>query len=330
MNLYKATKSTLLILITIILQSCSTGIGRTWENNHIDPTVKKQVKVLNDKLFKAIISDNMVDIKGLMSDSLLATNLTDFGKMVSSISSFTKVDSYNVLSEYYSINSSNAGSTNTIPDSLYILKYPTSNKETYISLLTTNLPKNDILITVIYGKYKDVWKINHIQFGFYAMRKKTAIDFYKLAKASYDKSYLIDAIDYISLARNCLYPAGAMFQYKADKDINAFYDKLLKEAYAKYTLPLTLENIKTKPKIIQIQPFETDEGFFPMVSYLSDINLQDTVALKTENDMVKKEVNKLFTGINQDKKYVYYGVFNEMPNPGRTVDHHEFKDEVAK
>jgi hypothetical protein len=67
-----------------------------------------------------------------------------------------------------------------------------------------------------------------------------------------------------------------------------------------------------------------------MVSYLSDINLQDTVALKTENDMVKKEVNKLFTGINQDKKYVYYGVFNEMPNPGRTVDHHEFKDEVAK
>jgi hypothetical protein len=327
-------KLILFILGTLILESCGSNVGRTWENDHIDAATREQIKVLNDKLFKAIVSDNMGDIKNLMSDSLLATNLTDVGKMVSTISSFTKEQSYSILNEYYAVNSftgtTKAGLINTIPDSIYFLKYPAFNKEMYVSLLTTNLPKNDLLITVIYGKYNNIWKINNIQFGFYAMNKKTAIDYYQLAKARYAKSYLIDAIDYMVLAKNCLYPAGAMFEYKKDKDINAFYDQLMKEAYSKYSLPLTLEKIKTKPKIIQIQPIQPDQDFFPAIFYLSDISLQDTIALKAENDLIKKEVTQIFTGIDRDKKYVYYEAFNEMPNPGRTVDHHEFKVEVAK
>jgi hypothetical protein len=33
-----------------------------------------------------------------------------------------------------------------------------------------------------------------------------------------------------------------------------------------------------------------NEGFFPMVYYLTNINLKDTTALKLENEKVQKEV----------------------------------------
>lgn len=53
-------KKTLLIILTVLtLQSCNIGTSGTWENDNIDKDKKEQIKVLNDKLFKAIISNDV-------------------------------------------------------------------------------------------------------------------------------------------------------------------------------------------------------------------------------------------------------------------------------
>jgi hypothetical protein len=57
-----------------------------------------------------------------------------------------------------------------------------------------------------------------------------------------------------------------------------------------------------------------DEGYFPMVFYLSKINVKDTVSLKDEYGKVKSEVKNIFTGIGTRKKYVLYQAYNEMPD----------------
>ena len=324
-------KTLLLILTVLTLQSCKLGASGTWKNENIDKDKKEQIKNLNDKLFKAITSNDVAGVKALMSDKLLEKGAADLDKLINQVSASFKSESYRILDEY-NVRNSTAGIGNTLPsgisgDNDYVIKYKALNEEMYVSLLLPTGLDNELLITAIYGNYGDKWKINILQFGQYSLFKKIAPDYYKLAKESYSKSHLIDAVNYVGLSKQCLRPAGDFFQYQKEKVINEFYDKVMKEVNSKFAFTLTLDSVDTKPKIFRVFPEMINEGFFPMVYYLSDINLKDTGALKIENAKVKKEVERLFTGIDKDKKFVFYWVFNEMPDGKKDVESYGFIDE---
>lgn len=77
---------------------------------------------------------------------------------------------------------------------------------------------------------------------------------------------------------------------------------------------MVLDNITTKPQVFHINyELVSNEGFFPLICYSSSINIKDTIALKAENEKVKKEVNQIFLGINQNGKYIVYQAFNDIP-----------------
>jgi hypothetical protein len=323
-------KTLLFILTVLICQSCHLGTSGTFKNDNISQDKREQIKTLNDKLFKAIINNDVSAVKALMSSKLLE-HVNDLDKLVNQVSTSFKADSYRILDEY-NVHNSNTGTGNTLlsgisGDNDYIINYQALNKEMYVSLLLPNGLDNDLLMTVIYGNYDNEWKINILQFGQYSLFGKTASDYHKLAKSSYAKSYLIDAVNYIGLSKQCLRPANDFFQYQKDKEINEFYDKVMNEVNSKYQFPLTLDNIDTKPKVFRIYPEMINEGFFPMVNYLTNINLNDTVALKSENEKIKVEVSKLFVGINQDKKFVFYKAFKELPDGIKLVEHYGFVDQ---
>jgi hypothetical protein len=61
-----------------------------------------------------------------------------------------------------------------------------------------------------------------------------------------------------------------------------------------------------------------------MVAYLSKINLKDTVALKNENEELKKVIVNIFPGIEKGKKYVFFQAYNEIPNGKTPVNHYGF------
>ena len=328
-------KILLVILAVSFLTGCKLGTFKMWKNDNIDSKKKEQIKALNDKLFLAITSNDVASIKELISDKLLEKSGSNLEQLIYQVSISFQSDNYRVLDEYNVINSKiNMNTTlpaNLSNDNDYVLKYVALNKESYVSLLLPTGLNNDLLFTVIYGKYGNQWKINILQFGQYSLFGKTAPEYYKLAKEKYEKSHLIDAINYIEISRQCLRPsASELFQYQKEKDINEFYEKVMKEIHSKFTLPLTLENIKTKPKIFRIYPEMIDEGIFPMVFYLSEISLKDTMSLKFENEKVKMEVSKLFTGIDKDKKYVFYSVFNEFPNDNKKVERYGFIDKLTE
>lgn len=326
---------TLLILLTVLtIQSCKLGTSETSKNENIDKETKEQIKTLNDKLFTAITTNNVNDVRLLMSDALLEKGVENLDTLVNQIFNSFKADSYRILDEYY-VHNSTTGIGNTLPsgisgDNDYIIHYQALNKEMYVSLLLPNGLDNDLLLMVIYGKYGSDWKINILQLGQYSLFSKSAPDYYRLAKACYDKSYLIDAVNYLELAKLCLRPANDFFQYQKEKEINEFHIKIMNEAYSKYQFPLTLDKIASKPKVFRIFPQIMNEGFFPMVYYLTDISLKDTTALKLENEKVKKEVGRLFTGIDQDKKYVIYWAFNEAPDGIKLVEHYGYIDRRTK
>jgi hypothetical protein len=335
-------KLLIIILIVLMFSNCKLGTTGVWKNDHIDNDKREQINMLNDKLFKGLINNDVSTIKSLLSDSLLKKSMNNIDALISQFSNSNIATDYRILDEYY-LSNPIIGNVTTIPswlgqptssekatDNDYIIQCAALNKEMYVSAILTNGKNNDILLVVVYGRFNNDWKINILQFGQYSLFGKTSPDYYKIAKEKYEKSYLIDAVNYISIAKLSSKPAGVNFQYRLDKDINEFYEKVMKEVYSKYQFPLTLDNIPSKPKVFRIFPEMIKDGFFPMVYYISDINLNDTTALKLENEKVKKEVGQLFTGIDKDKKFVFYWAFNEIPDGQKLVEHYDFIDQRTK
>ena len=327
------TKVILFLFIAFIFQSCHFSSSKFSIDQSIDTATRQQIKTLNDKLFKDITNKDFAGLRSLMSPGLLNKFVGDSGKFIEQASQI-QVDSYDILNEY-SVQASAAGTRVTVlpekkDDNDYTYTFQSASKNSYVSLLLLNNFGNQYLLTAVYGKYQNEWKLNILKLGQYSFFGKTAPDYYQMAILDYKKNYLVDAVDNISLSDLCLQPSGTLWHYKKEKEIADFRDSVLGKTNAKYKFPLTLENIESKPKIFRIYPQAIKEGFFPMVYYISTINFKDTIALKQENEKVRIKADSIFTGINKDKKFVFYWAFNKMPDGQNLEENRGFVDTLMK
>ncbi|NQX42565.1 hypothetical protein SAMN05421820_112196 [Pedobacter steynii] len=325
-------KTLAIILFALFFYSCNVGTTRTWNTENINKDTKGQIKALNDSLMKCIKNNDLAGLRSLLSDALMEKSGNDMEQFVKQVGLMLKTTGYKVLNEQYANNSA-VGLDNNIPvnissDQGYTIHYKALNKEMYVSLLLPEGLTNELLITAIYGKYGEDWKLNIIQFGSYSVMGKKAPDYYKMAKESYGKANLIDAVNYSWIATRLLQPANAFIQYQKQSEITAFQLKVTKEANGKYQMPLVLDQIPGKPEVFRIYPEVLGDGIYPMVYYRSRIKLADTAALRVENEAVKKEVNRIFKGINEDKQAVLYWAFNELPDGQKRVEHFGFADKI--
>ncbi len=325
------TKTFSFFLTILIFQSCNLSTSKFEKDQSIDAATRQEIKTLNDRLFQGITKNDLTKVQSLMSPGLLEKFGNDSNKLISLISS-KEIENYKILDEYFV--QASASKINIIlpsgntDDNDYIFTFQSPNKDSYVSILLLNSFGNQFLLVAAYGKYQNEWKLNILKFGQYSFFGKTASDYYQMAQESYKKSYLIDAVNNISLSSVLLQPAGPYLQFVKEKQIKEFGDSLLQEANAKYQFPMTLSNIDTKPQVFRIFPQVIKEGFFPMVYYHTDINLNDTLALKLENLKIRKEVDSIFTGIDKEKKFIFYWGFNEMPDGQKEVEHYGFVDSL--
>jgi hypothetical protein len=323
------TKTLFVILIVLIFQSCNFSTSKFRKDQSIDAATRGEIKKLNDKLFNGITTNNLTELKSLMLPALADKFGSDLDKSIKQIGDL-QIDNYSILDEY-SNHASAAGiiitlSSGNNDDNDYFFTYGCPSKDSYVSLLLLNNIGNQFLLTAVYGKYPEGWKLNIFKLAQYSCFGKTAPDYFKMAQVSYKKSYLIDAVNDISLSNMLLRPAGDHLQFVNEKEIKDFEDSLMEDVNGRYQLPLTLTAIDSKPKIFRIFPQPIQEGFFPMVCYLTEINLKDTIALRLENKNIRKEVDSIFTGLDKDKRFIFYRAFNEMPAEHKTVNYHGFVD----
>jgi len=320
-----------LFLSFIILQSCNLNTEGTWKNENIDRRKREEIKALNGKLFQAIRNKDAAAINVLFSDSLkLTINVDEFIARLNSnfkLTDFRVMDEYDMLTEAYkkecNLSSNNAG----IND--YEIKFTPLNKEAYTSLVLSKEDQNEFLFLIGYGKYKEEWKINMLYMGQYSLFGKTAPDYYLLAKESYEKSNFIDAANNTNLALQLLKMKTGFFQFKKEKEINQFFEKSSADLNKRYTFPMILNGLQSKPEIYNISVQSTSEGIFPMISYKSVININDEQALKNENEQVKKEIAALFPEVNQHNKYIFYMVANALPTAGMVGEQYGFVDTLS-
>ncbi len=106
------------------------------------------------------------------------------------------------------------------------------------------------------------------------------------------------------------------------------FEKVMTEINSKYKFPMTLDAIDSKPQILSIYPLGMAEGYFPMIEYLTNLDLKDTVQTKAEYENIHLEIVKSFKGIDKDKDYIFYKAFSQMPDGKTQVPTYGFIKEL--
>ena len=317
-------KPLLIIFAFAALLSCHSTATKTWKNDKIDKVTRAQIQMLNGRLMGALLKKDPAGVTALFSPVLLqkAEGLDSFLR-----EAFNAVKStgYTVLDEYY-VHSAGLGASVVLPANDYTLQFQAVNPDSYVALLLTNNVNVEVLLTIIYGKYENEWKINVCRLGQYALLKKNSYDYYLQARKYYEDGHLADAINNVDAALFCAKPAEQFISFSHSQEMESFSKRIKAEAERKFTFPIPLDMVKTNPKILQVTAHLSDEGFFPVVVYQSDISLKDTVMLKKENELMRKEIGHLFEGIDKNNKIIIYRAVNEYTVGERPANMYVFID----
>lgn len=287
---------------------------------------------MDKKVLEAVSTNNASLIKTIMSDKLLEQSSNNIDHLIAQVSNVIKNRDYQILNQFY-VKNSTTGIGNTVMSGVsgqddFVIHYQALNEEMFISLIIPNNGYDKFLITNIYGKYPEGWKWNILQFGQYTIDGKTATQLYAKALLDYDKGYIVDAANNLFLSSQVAHPANNFWQYQKEKEMKQFFESVKTEITTKYTFPLILNEIATKPQIFNVFPAGTDEGYFPMVEYLTNIDIKDTIRTKAENDLIHKSIGQVFKGLDKDKKYVFYKAYSSMPDGKTPVPTYGFVKEI--
>jgi len=316
----------LFILFTLIfvLQSCTEDKPGYWKNEQIKASKREDFHQLNTAVLQDIKDNNLKHLESVMSKELI-NDKAGMQRRMDHISNYLSTNDYSIFDEYYVINKwKNA---DTIKANQYSLIYEGVAREMYIVFFLPKTGNNKWMITFVYGKFDYGWKLSQLDVEPYAINGKTAPELFKLAKQEYAYNYFSNAATNMNLASTCLRP-NDLWKYQDDSLIYTFESQALVDASKHYKFPLIINQVATHPRIFHIANQKMQQGTYPMISYLTSVNLKDIVAIKKENEAIKKVIGKLIPGIDKDNDYLIYTAFNKFPNNRESVDRYEMDDKL--
>ncbi|WP_295770415.1 hypothetical protein [uncultured Mucilaginibacter sp.] len=315
-----------LFVINTVLISCKPTPG-TWINEKIPANKQEKFHQLNAELLKTLKANDPRQLENIMSKEFLEAPGNN--RLIELCSIRMRDDKNVLLDEYYIVHPTPeiiTLKTFKYDINSYSLRYEPLTQERYISLYTLQQNADKWLLTAIFNKYKYGWKVAGLELKPYTIWGKTAPELYLQARQDYDQGYLVNATTAMELAYKCADP-NSMWTYDELDDMDGFYNKVITEVHDKYKFPVVLNDVDTKPQIIKIFNQDRGEGNYPMIYYTSKIKVTDTAALKREHEAVKKTIGKVMPGIDKNKKYLYYTVFNGMPDWNKKkIPHFEIED----
>lgn len=320
------------IFISIALSACNLNTNAIYNSDKIDDQTKEEIETLRANFYKAVIDKDEKKLKTFLSPQLLLNVRENNTRLLALCTTLidSNLNNKPILVDEFLVK----GKANTnvrIPRRLtdskeYSLYFGTLTKKSYLLLLKRKLSNNyEILITFIFGKYSDGWKINYIHGGDYSFDELNAPQRYLNTLKDYEDGHLVNAHINMHLTEKMLQPGGDIFSYRIKKKVNKLQKNIATAIEEQYSFPTTIEEIETKPEIFQIAPEHIENTYSPMVHYLSTINLEDTVELRLEYEQIKTYIPNYFKGIN-DNKYVCYKALNKIPEEDETVDTFGFID----
>jgi hypothetical protein len=301
-------------VLAISLTACSFKESK--KDEQIDPVIKSQIHILNNQIVDGIVKNKPADIF-FVSGKRLLEKRHDIEKLLLIVKGHLKKQDFRILNEYYQKNMAkkhiaevNSGEADAHE---YSIRYESLNKEMYVVVGYFKDNPDQKCFTFFYGKQGNSWKLNYIEAGIYKKMNKDAVDWYQLAQSDYKKGYLIDAMCNMELSTQLLKPANHIWHYAKEKEIQDFERKVSFEVYSKHPFPLTIDYVKTKPRIFKVFPQAMVDGYFPLISYTTTIDLGNSHELAMECNEIDKNIESLFKGLNKNNKKVLYRPYKTIP-----------------
>lgn len=283
-----------MVTIISLLTSCistGTGIGVSTTNrkSDIDGLVKNEIDNLNKKVINSINTNNINELLEITSKDF-KNNSDGLKEFLSKINGSKHSLEFKVIDEYHStlkkVGNYNFTITTLEEDNpFFINNISAPSDEIYIVLMSTDDKINKFLMSLVYVKEKEKWRLFLLSFGDYAYQGLNAIEYFQKAKQLKIKGDNISAFVYMNLASKLLRPSNIL-QYKKENEFIKFHDELSKEVINKYKFPIELGSIESKPNIFNISVTNTMDGVLPIVMYKSNINLDNT-------EEIEEEANKI-------------------------------------
>lgn len=308
-------KLSILCLCLLFLCNCGPGADRTLKNEDIPADVQAEIKSRNEQLLDALLQDNTAGVKALASDSLLAEWTPDTEANLHNLHRVVHAKTHRVLDAFLVQAGPGTGQTlkGASGEEAYSLDLIPLSRESYVSVLLLPDGAHEVLLRLVYGRYDDEWKLNSLNFAYYAFAGKNAIHFYTKARKAYEQGYLLNALNNVDLSAMLLNTdaSAPLIRFEKEKEILIFRDQMLAEMKATYKMPMELENIPTRPRIFRLSTDMFADDFYPSVSYRTSVATGDSLALRTEYEQLRRETKNIFRGIDKDNAYILFKAFNE-------------------
>jgi len=314
------------ILFSVILLSSCTNITSLGvkKANDIDPDARNEISRMCHKIHNALKKRNSTYIKSIVSEKIKKNeNILSIDTVVNSMNVDSSTNTYRVVGEYLM-----TALPNSIPKSVesnignfdndYEFRFMGGYAENYVLLFTIPSRQNfDYLISCVFIKEKQEWKLGTFFVGYFKYNGKTAPDMYNEAKRQYSEHNYFGAYINLYTAYSCLQPAGEHFKYDLEKEIKQFVDSFRKDFTAnggEFPYKINLPGSKHSIEFLSFGPVEGAKHIYPVILYKSDIPVSDTIALKKQTDILHAKIDKYMPFISKSFDSVFYKVVNEYPN----------------
>jgi hypothetical protein len=140
--------------------ACTFIQTKTTQNNEIDADTRAEIAPLNKKVFNYLMTNNVSDLKTLMSKQLLDSAGKTVDTIVHATATKFKATSYKILDEFYTKNAFHGRQVTIVTHkgdvNNYTIQYGALNRETYASIMVSEgLPINFAVLTVMANMMKD-------------------------------------------------------------------------------------------------------------------------------------------------------------------------------
>jgi hypothetical protein len=312
-----------LIVMIMLILTASCGVVKVQpaanlalENDEIDAALRQEIHSINDKVI-SIIQQNDLEafsayfVSGAGDDTLKQQIKDVFPRMVN----ITQGKKFEEYADYYCKWQGEGNIPFTIlpKDSTdFRISIERANNEMFIILMNTSSEFNQFLLSTVYTKQDNAWKIYKSHISLFKVAEKNAVQWYEDALAGYDKGYLVPALFRLQMANSCLQPAPFM-KYDTEGKMADFVKQVQTETKAKYSFPIQLTSVKSQPVIYYIEPQFVQKKILPVIKYVTSYSKADTNKIESEAREMIPEIQKLFPGIAEGASHLVFKAFSEPP-----------------
>lgn len=305
------------VFLIVLVTFCNESVFAMSKNEKNEKVMKNEIRELVDEVIFGFINNHPDRILQVCSDTLKGIIGEQVEKMISLYSSRFHSDNYNVLNGIHLKNISVGRQmiVRTGKTGLHDYSFPLTslNNEVFIETGYLNSENEQNLLMTVWGKYGEEWLLNYMHVGIYSIGNRNAVDWYLLSKKDYEKGDYFDASLKLMFVSKLLSKNALPFVYEKDKEIREYGRQVSTHLMKELKLPLKVSEIKTMPTIFKIRPKIDHDTIYPHISYVSSINIGDTLGLEQECNDLHSIIDSIYKGINQNNSKIFYQIFEEVP-----------------